>query len=90
MKDATSIINPMGSAIFIQSRNEISILKFSCIKPAKTILGAVPIKLDIPPMEEAYAMPKNSAISKFLICLFANPGSLFYIDADSQTDREKH
>ena len=75
MKDATSIINPIGSAIFIQSRNEISILKFSCIKPANTILGAVPIKLDIPPIEEAYAIPKNRAISKFFICLFDKLGS---------------
>ena len=79
MKDTTSIINPVGSAIFIQSRNEISILKFSCIKPAKTILGAVPIKLDMPPIEEAYAMPRNKAISKFFICLLDSPGSASFI-----------
>ena len=79
MKDATSIINPIGSAIFIQSRNEISILKFSCIKPAKTMLGAVPIRLDIPPIEEAYAMPKNKAISKFFVCLLDNPGNASFI-----------
>ena len=75
MNDTNSIIKPMGSAIIIQSRNEISILKFSCIKPTKTILGAVPIRLDIPPIDEAYAIPRNKAISKFFVFLVVNPGS---------------
>ena len=36
------------------------------MKPAKTILGAVPTRLDMPPIDEAYAIPSNSDISKFL------------------------
>ena len=37
----------------------------SCIKALKTIFGAVPINVDIPPIVAAYAIPRSRAVSKF-------------------------
>ena len=43
----------IGTPSFIQSVKEISRPYASCIKPTNIMFGAVPTKVDIPPMDAA-------------------------------------
>ena len=44
------------------------------MKALKTIFGAVPINVDIPPIVAAYAIPNNNAVSKLDLSLSVRPG----------------
>ena len=52
-QEATSIIEAIGTPNFIQSIKDISIPYVSSMKAANIMLGAVPTKVDIPPIEAA-------------------------------------
>ena len=71
---ANSIMAAKGTPNIIQSNIEISTPYVSCINALNTILGAVPIKVDIPPIVAAYAMPSNRAVSKLDLSLSVSPG----------------
>ena len=61
------MIVAIGTPSFIQSVKEISRPYVSCMKPTNIMFGAVPTKVDIPPIDAAYAIPNRSEISKFLL-----------------------
>ena len=46
----------------------------SCMNALKTIFGAVPTRVDIPPMVAAYAIPNIKDVSKNFFSLSVRPG----------------
>ena len=63
-----------GTPKVIQSIIEISIPYVSCINALKTIFGAVPTRVDIPPIVAAYAIPSINDVSKYVISFSVKPG----------------
>ena len=63
-----------GTPKVIQSIIEISIPYVSCINALKTIFGAVPTRVDIPPIVAAYAIPSIKDVSKYVISFSVKPG----------------
>ena len=62
-----NITEANGTPRDIQDAIDISTLYVSCMKALKTIFGAVPTSVYIPPIVAEYAIPNINAVSKNFI-----------------------